>query len=101
MAFEKDELQQLRTVVREEVRDELNIVRKEIRDEFKVVRIDVHDQLYAALHPIKQDIVAIKDRLDRFFEMESGDIKAAYHEIELLKKHIKKLDQRIAHLERA
>lgn len=81
MAFSNDEITQLRTVVREEMR--------------AVVHDEVRGELESALQPIKDDIAAIKVRLDRFFEMESGDIKAAYKEINLLKKQINHLKMRL------
>lgn len=81
MAINKEELEQLRDIIREEVPV---LVREEIRSE---------------LQPIREDLRAIKLRLDRFFEMESGDIKAAYLEIDSLKKQVKKLEHRIAALE--
>ncbi len=45
---------------------------------------------------IKEEINEIKERLDRLFAMESGDVQAAYDEIEALKKRVAALERRFA-----
>jgi len=70
MAFSNDEIEQLRTVVREEMH---MVIDAEMR---AVVHDEVRSELESGLQPIKEEITRIKEKLDRFFNMENGDIKS-------------------------
>ena len=84
MAFDKEEIQQLKTM---------------FDDQRSAIMGDTRTVLEAQLRPIKEEITLIKERLDRLGETEAEDTHVAFKEIDGLKKKIKKLELRITALE--
>lgn len=46
---------------------------------------------------IQEELLEVKEQLNKLFRMESEDVDIAYQEIEALKKRMAKLEQKIAH----
>ena len=85
MAFDKEELQQLRDL---------------LNDQHSVVMLDAKILLQQELRPLREDLELLKERMDQLFKMASEDVGVAYQEIESLKRSVNKLEKRIVALER-
>ncbi len=89
MAFDKEELIQLNQILRDQLEDQRSLT-----------MLDVKILLHQELHPIREDLEFVKERLDQLFKMASEDIGVAYQKIESLKRTVNKLEKRIVALER-
>lgn len=89
MALTKDDLQQIK-----------NVIRPMLQEQRAEIMTDTRALLEQELRPIRADIEEIKDRLNRLSVRESGDTSMVVAEIESLKKKIKRLEGRLAALEK-
>ena len=92
MAFDKDELKQLREVVQE-------VVQPMLDNQASTIMYDVKVLIKHELAPIKNDLDWVKNKLKDIEKMESEDVAEAYKGIKFLKKQIKLLEIRIQTLE--
>lgn len=92
MAFDKNELKQLREVVQE-------VVQPMLDRQSDTIMYDVKVLIRSELIPIKQDLEWVKNKLKDIEKMESEDVVEAYKGIKFLKKQIKTLEIRIQTLE--
>jgi len=107
MALDTDDIQQLGDLFEQQNKNLLEYMDKRFEaqraDILADTRAMIREELAAQLQLIRDDIADVKKRLDRFFAMESEDVKVAYMDIEELnglKKKIVQLEQRVAVLEK-
>lgn len=100
MAFDKNEIKQLKQIVIGSIVEKVpEIVQPMLDKQKKEILLDVRILIQQELRPIKVDIKWIKERLLKIEKMESEDIKASYEDIESLKEKIKTLENRVGQLE--
>lgn len=92
MALEKNDLKQIREIVREEVRG--------------IVRDEVHDQINAEVPPIvksaiQTEVLPLKQKVDQIWNALNEDLISNLTMIEELTKKVKSLEARIKKLELA
>lgn len=83
--FDKEQLEQLR----------------ELFDQQRsAIMLDTRSLLDSQLQPIKDELKALGERMDRFFTMESEDVVFLHKEVQLLKTKLKVLEAKVAALKR-
>ena len=110
MAFDKDEIKQLKELFDKQLErfdvklENLSLqfdkkLGKQNESFFKLIN-DEHSaislEIKTVIQGVERELEDIKMRVDRLFEMESGDIKGAYEDIEFLKRRIKSLENRLS-----
>ncbi|KKQ18825.1 MAG: hypothetical protein US31_C0001G0012 [Berkelbacteria bacterium GW2011_GWA1_36_9] len=86
MTLDKNDLKQIREIVREEVRE--------------VVREEVHDQIITEVPPIiEAKILPLKQKIDQIWDSLNEDLISNLTMIEKLSKKVKEMDSRIKKLE--
>ena len=96
MAFDKEEIKQLKSLFVEQRKEILDETKSYFEDQRSVINYDFKVTLNYELMTIKNDIEHIKKRLDQFFETETEDVKAAYDDIADLQKRVKKMELELA-----
>ncbi len=88
MVLEKNDLKQIREIVREEVRE--------------IVREEIHDQIITEVPPIVEaKVLPLKQKIDQIWNALNEDLIGNLTMIEQLTKKVKSLEARIKKLELA
>jgi len=103
MSLTQEDLQSVKEIVREIVHESETRLRKDLGEEINQFRIDVRDE-FASVRSIilgvKEDIKQLREDLEFEGENRVSDSDAAFSEITKYLERIKKLEARVAKLEK-
>jgi len=99
MAFDKEELKQLNSLLNDRFEGQNALLNDRLEGQRSLIMSDTRSLLEEQLKPIKAEIEYLKQRLDRLFDMVNEDIRTALTEIEDVKKRVAKLEHQVATLE--
>lgn len=93
----KDDLGQIKILIQETVQPMLSTALEAQRAD---IMRDTRALLEQELRPIRDELASIKEKLEQLEKREDEDTLMMFREVELLKKKIKRLESRIAMLEK-